>query len=62
MKRLGLDISTSCTGWAVADVGDDGQVTGVEMGAIHLSKEPDLISKALRAQSVLQELQARHQF
>lgn len=62
MKRLGLDISTSCTGWAVADVSDDGQVTGVEMGAIHLSKEPDLITKALKAEGVLKELQARHRF
>jgi hypothetical protein len=62
MKRLGLDISTSCTGWAVADVSDDGQVTGVEMGAIHLSKEPDLIAKALKAERALQELHARHSF
>lgn len=62
MKRLGLDISTSCTGWAVADVGPDGQATAVELGAIQLSHEPDLLTKALAAERVLAALHARHSF
>lgn len=62
MKRLGLDISTSCTGWAIGEVGEGGETVRVELGAIHLSKEPDLISKALKAEAVLKELQARHRF
>jgi hypothetical protein len=60
MKRLGLDISTFCTGWAVVEVDDQCGVTGVELGHIQLSKLPNLLSKALRAEEVLVDIHARH--
>lgn len=62
MKRLGLDISTACTGWAVADVDQAGLVTRVELGHIELSKTQGLIPKALRAEKIISELQEKHQF
>lgn len=62
MKRLGLDISTACTGWAVADVDSSGLVTRVELGHIELSKTQGLIPKALRAERVIRELQEKHTF
>lgn len=61
MKRLGLDISTACTGWAVVETDSRENVVQVELGHIPLSKFPDLVSKALRAESVLREIYSRHQ-
>ena len=60
MKRLGLDISTSCTGWAVAEVSDRGEVVEVELGHIQLSRLSGLLPKALRVEEVLAELHTRH--
>ena len=60
MKRLGLDISTACTGWAIADVDHAGVETKIELGHIQLSKLPDLISKALCVESCIKELHSRH--
>lgn len=62
MKRLGLDISTACTGWAIADVDALGNTTSVELGHIELSKIPDLISKALCAEKVIRALHEKHKF
>ena len=62
MKRLGLDISTACTGWAVADVNPAGLVTRVELGHIELSKIQGLIPKALHAEKVIKALQEKHRF
>ena len=60
MKRLGLDISTACTGWAIADVDSSGSVEKIELGSIQLSKFPDLISKALHAEKCIRELHKKH--
>jgi hypothetical protein len=60
MKRLGLDISTACTGWAVANVDDQGVVSQVELGHIQLSKLPDLMTKALKAEEALKDIHMRH--
>lgn len=62
MKRLGLDISTACTGWAVAEVDESGIVTSVELGNIELSKVQGLIPKALHAEKVIKSLQEKHRF
>lgn len=62
MKRLGLDISTACTGWAVAEVDDTGLVTQVELGHIELSKTQGLIPKALHAEKVIKSLQEKYTF
>jgi Holliday junction resolvasome RuvABC endonuclease subunit len=62
MKRLGLDISTACTGWAVAEVDESGIVTSVELGNIELSKIQGLIPKALHAEKVIKSLQEKHRF
>lgn len=53
---LGLDISTSCTGWAI--ISDDG--VPVEMGTIVLSKEKCLYSKAEKIKIALVEIMAKH--
>jgi len=42
---LGLDISTSCTGWCVGKFNESGPVS-VQMGAIKLDSADDLIGKA----------------
>jgi len=60
MKRLGLDISTACTGWAVANVDSTGQVTHVELGHIELSKIQGLIPKALHAEKAIRSLHEKH--
>ena len=62
MKRLGLDISTACTGWAVADVDRSGIVTRVELGHIELSKIQGLIPKALHTEKIIRVLQEKHKF
>ncbi|MBR52354.1 hypothetical protein CMK19_01125 [Candidatus Poribacteria bacterium] len=51
---LGLDISTSCTGWCVIYQNDHQNVSRVELGFIPLSKLSGSYSKAQR---VLEELQ-----
>ena len=50
---LGLDISTSCTGWRV--LGPEGQLVG--LGYIPLSKQPNLFQKA---QVISDELSMLH--
>ena len=50
---LGLDISTSCTGWSLMTLDDAQNVLEVKLGYIHLSKLKDSFSKA---QQVLAEL------
>ena len=49
---LGLDVSTSCTGWAVFDADDH----FVDMDSIVLSKSPTLYTKATMVRHVLNEL------
>lgn len=53
---IGLDISTSCTGWCV--VGPEGNL--VEIGHIPLSKINSAYKKASKVRSVLAELHIRH--
>lgn len=62
MKRLGLDISTACTGWSIAEVDSSGVIIGVELGHIELSKTQGIIPKALQAERVIQALQEKHKF
>lgn len=62
MKRLGLDISTACTGWAVASVDVTGAVIDIELGHIDLTKINGLIPKALHAERVIRALQEVHKF
>jgi len=57
---LGLDISTSKTGWCVLYTDEHQSVSKVEMGCIHLSGWKDTFSKAQRVLDVLQELQCQH--
>ena len=45
MRVLGLDISTSCTGWCIMDA-NDGNITNVSIGAIKLEKIESTFSKA----------------
>lgn len=59
MKRLGLDISTSCTGWALCE-SDDSGVLKVELGHIPLAQHKDLIQKSQHVHRVLGELHSRH--
>lgn len=49
---LGLDVSTSCTGWAVFDADDQ----FIDMGSIVLSKSPSLYTKAAAVRQVLNDL------
>jgi len=53
---LGLDISTSCTGWCI--LGPEG--TLVDMGYITLSKEKDLYTKAQVVLTQLETLKKIH--
>ncbi len=53
---IGLDISTSCTGWCIVD--PEGKL--VEMGYIPLSKIDTAYKKASRVRDVLSELHIRH--
>jgi Holliday junction resolvasome RuvABC endonuclease subunit len=43
---LGLDISTSCTGWSQITLDDNQNVLEVKLGCINLSKTKDSFSKA----------------
>ena len=47
--HLGLDISTSCTGWAVLSVDDSSEVVSARLGHISLKAFPDLITKSHEA-------------
>lgn len=62
MKRLGLDISTACTGWAVSEVDKTGSAVRIELGHIELSKVQGLIPKALHAEKVIKALHEKHGF
>jgi Holliday junction resolvasome RuvABC endonuclease subunit len=46
VKCLGLDISTSCTGWSVTNTDESGNVIEVTLGKIILDEFDDLIGKA----------------
>lgn len=59
MRHLGLDISTSCTGWAVTDV-VDGVTVGVTLGHINLEGHGDLIQKAGEVLSSLTQIHNQH--
>lgn len=56
VRRFGLDISTSCTGWAICE-SEGGEVTRIELGHMKLSKCTDLVSKALFVERELRRLQ-----
>ena len=53
-RYLGLDISTSCTGWSQITLDDTQRVLDVKLGYILLSKLKDSFSKA---QCVYEELE-----
>jgi Holliday junction resolvasome RuvABC endonuclease subunit len=54
---LGLDVSTSSTGWAILD--DSGNL--VEMGSFNLAKHEDLFDKAHAVREGLLELRSKYQ-
>lgn len=54
---LGLDISTSCSGWAVMD--ENGEL--VEHGYISLKKVENLLDKAEQVRYKIEELASRYQ-
>ena len=60
-KYLGLDISTSCTGWAVTSIDDCGNTIDVELGYIKLDKYDDLIQKAKVVSAELSAINKKHQ-
>jgi len=45
MRALGLDISTSCTGWCILD-SNQGSVSRVDVGAVKLERLESMFSKA----------------
>ena len=53
---LGLDVSTSSTGWAIID--DAGNL--IEMGSFKLTKHEDLFDKAQAVREGLLELRSKH--
>ena len=57
---LGLDISTSCTGWCVLYQNDTQNVSKVELGFIPLSKLSGAFSKAQMVLKELQQLKDKH--
>ena len=60
-KILGLDISTSCTGWCVMDTECPLDVRNIELGYILISKEKGSYRKAQKVLETLKEIQAKHQ-
>tara|TARA_Y100000310_G_scaffold85900_1_gene82713 strand:- start:3613 stop:4182 length:570 start_codon:yes stop_codon:yes gene_type:complete len=56
MISLGLDVSTSCTGWAIFD--ESGKFS--DMGTIVLSKIPDLYEKAQKVRDSLQDILSKN--
>ena len=56
MKILGLDISTSCTGWCL--LSENGSL--IDMGSIPLSRERDFFKKADLVRSSLELLKKQH--
>lgn len=60
-KHLGLDISTSCTGWAVTHV-NEGVPVSVELGHVKLDKYDDLMHKADAMRLALSDLHKRYKF
>lgn len=60
-KHLGLDISTSCTGWAVSEV-SGGETVSVVLGHIRLDTHEGLMQKADVVRAQLQSLHSAHGF
>ena len=57
---LGLDISTSCTGWCVIHQNDSQRPSKIELGFIPLNKLTGSYSKAQRVLEELQMLHSQH--
>ena len=63
MKRhLGLDVSTTCTGWAVLDLDAHGLPIGVHMGHIDLTPAKGLIDKSYVMSDALLGLHRKFEF
>lgn len=60
-RHLGLDISTSCTGWAVTEV-HGGEAVSVTLGHVRLDNVEGLMQKADVMRSQLQSLHDEHSF
>ena len=60
-KHLGLDISTSCTGWAVTEV-QNGETVSVTLGHVKLDKHEGLMCKADAMREEITLLHRKHQF
>lgn len=59
--HLGLDISTSCTGWAVTEVHESVPVN-VKLGHVRLDKYDCLMTKADAMRDALVQLHKEHRF
>jgi Holliday junction resolvasome RuvABC endonuclease subunit len=60
-KHLGLDISTSCTGWAITCV-EVGSPVSVELGHVRLDRHDGLMSKSDAMREELDQLHKKHSF
>jgi len=60
--NLGLDISTSCTGYAISEVDSRGSTLKVVLGSIKLDHIDGLTSKANHVKSVLEDLKKSYTF
>lgn len=60
-KHLGLDISTSCTGWAITSV-EEGTPKCVVLGHVRLDRHDGLMSKSDAMREELIKLHKEHQF
>jgi len=57
---LGLDVSTSCTGWCVLGLGDDGSVHVEKMGYIPLQKIKSFSEKATITRTALKDIKSTY--
>ena len=56
---LGLDISTTCTGWSLITLDDHQNVSSVKLGYIPMSKIPSTYDKAQKVLEAFEELNTR---
>lgn len=60
--NLGLDISTSCTGYAISQVDASESATKIELGSIRLDHIDGLTAKANHVKTVLEALNKSYDF
>ena len=60
--NLGLDISTSCTGYAISEIDSQGNTAKIVLGSIKLDQIDGLMMKADHVKSVLEDLKKTYVF